>query len=302
MKNAINYYYNLNPSNIRQKGKNYYFDIDNNNYILFPIEEVSIDLKTVYELNIELLNQGFPCHQIVLNVDNKVLTNINQSPYVLTKIFVKNRVTQINDLLIFYNINLDTKKFESLKRNDWKNMWINKIDYFEYQINQTGKKYPLIRESFSYFIGLSETAIQFVDNIFLENNTYFVISHKRFKSDDTLFDTYNPFNFIIDSRVRDISEYYKTMFFKGYNILDDIKKYIIYAGLNNYECNMLFARMLFPTFYFDCYEEIIIDENNNKKLLQIINLIEKYEVFLKEFYLYLKTFTQMPDVEWIIKT
>lgn len=301
MKNAISYYYNLKPSNIRQNGKYYYFEINDEKYILFPMPQMNVDLKIIYEFHLNLLNQGFPCHQIILNSDNQIMTNINNLPYVLVKTFVPNRTVEINDLIFFNSVNFNIEKFESLKRNDWKSMWINKIDYFEYQISQMGRKYPLIRESFSYFIGLSESAIQFMDNIIPDNNALVVVSHKRFKSDNTLLDIYNPFNFIIDLRIRDVSEYYKTMFFEGYDILEDIKKYVIYARLSSYECNMLFARMLFPTFYFDSYESIILGEKDEKDLEPIINLIEKYEIVLKEIYIYLRTFTPMADIEWIIK-
>ena len=42
-------------------------------------------------------------------------------------------------------------------------MWIRKIDYFEYQISQFGKKYPIIRESFNYYVGLAENGISLLN-------------------------------------------------------------------------------------------------------------------------------------------
>lgn len=36
-------------------------------------------------------------------------------------------------------------------------MWVQKIDYFEYQVSQMGKKYPVIRESSIYYVGLAES-------------------------------------------------------------------------------------------------------------------------------------------------
>ena len=52
------------------------------------------------------------------------------------------------------------------------------------------------------------------------------ISHRRIHKKDTLFDLYNPINFIIDVKVRDICEYYKTCFLDNQNIIDDIKNYL----------------------------------------------------------------------------
>ena len=57
-------------------------------------------------------------------------------------------------------------------------MWVQKNDYLEYQTSMLGLKYPLIRESFSYYIGLAETAIEIVNSL-EKTSVSLVYSHRR---------------------------------------------------------------------------------------------------------------------------
>ena len=103
--------------------------------------------------------------------------------------------------------------------NLWKQLWSNKVDYFEYQITQVGKKYPLIRESFSYYIGVVEAGICLLNN---SKKLRCSVAHKRITKNEDLFEFYNPTNYILDTRVRDLSEYFKTMTLGSYNEKDYI--------------------------------------------------------------------------------
>ncbi|NLM96471.1 MAG: hypothetical protein GX175_02475, partial [Halanaerobiaceae bacterium] len=72
--------------------------------------------------------------------------------------------------------------------------------------------------------------------------------------------------------------------------------------INTYDCMLFFTRLLFPTFYFDIYEDIINNGEDEKELLRIINRVNDYEEFLRKIYTYLKTITTIPDIEWLKKT
>ena len=146
MKNTINYYYNLNINTIHQKEKNYYFKVDNKNYLLLKCSNIE-ELDDIYRLNM-YLSQILPVHRIVLNVNNEVITKINDSNYLLLELFSNNNKINLNNIIELSNIRIPFS-VDKLKRNDWYNLWIKKVDYFEYQLSQIGKKYPLIRESFS---------------------------------------------------------------------------------------------------------------------------------------------------------
>ena len=79
-------------------------------------------------------------------------------------------------------------------------------------IGENGKKYPLIVDSFNYFVGFAENAISYYNNIDNLSNYRYYISHKVIRFDDTIQVIYNPLNIIFDYKVRDIAEYVKNSF------------------------------------------------------------------------------------------
>ncbi|MEG0026384.1 MAG: hypothetical protein RR847_04345 [Bacilli bacterium] len=296
MKNAINYYYNLLPNNIHQRNKEFFFNVGVDNFILKPINKELNDINNLYEITLNLLRQNVYTHQFIFNKNNNLITLINEKWYVVLKVYITNkRKIVVNDIVFFSQIiiNMDSLK---IKRDSWYVLWSKKIDYLEYQVSQLGKKFPLIRESFSYFVGLSENAISLVRDI---NNIDLKVAHKRIIKSNSLFDLYDPFNFVIDTRIRDICEYFKSCFFEGDDVFTDIKLYVESSQLTVNECLLFLGRMFYPTFYFDIYEDILLGQNKEKQLLKIINRISDYEILLQEIYSYLKRLMMIPEIEWI---
>lgn len=134
------------------------------------------------------------------------------------------------------------------------------------------------------------------------NYNELVIAHKRITKDNTLYDLYNPLNFIIDFKIRDASEYFKELFKNDINPLEQIKLYIENSNLNNQDYLIFYIRMFYPSFYFDLYETIIENNDDDDKLKKIINKSLEYEKLLKEITIYLKKYINLPEIEWIKKT
>lgn len=122
-----------------------------------------------------LISKNIYCHEIINNKEQKIITIINNKPYILLKVHYNNNSPININNIISYNIQIDNNK-----KCDWYKLWCTKIDYYEYQIREYGKKYPLIRESFSYYNGLCETAITLLSRIKL-NNINMYINHQRIK-------------------------------------------------------------------------------------------------------------------------
>lgn len=302
MKNAIYYYYQLSTSHVHQTEKKYRFFVGESEYLLIPVEMPMALMNGIYQLTLYLFQRNIYCHQFVLNKENELVTHINQLPYVLLHIYHHdNRLITIDDMIDFSNRTLYLPEIPALKRDDWYSMWTEKIDYFEYQISQFGKKYPLIRESFNYFVGLAENAISLLNYFSNIPKQPLVVARRRIKVSDTLFDFYNPLNFIIDNRIRDASEYFKQKFFENPYVFDDIKYYLETNHLSDYEMILFFARMLFPTYYFDLYEDILIDGKEEKILYKMIEKVKDYEELLKKIYLYLQKQVSLPEIEWLMK-
>lgn len=300
MKNVIQYYYGIIPSNIHKKNKQYFFSINKNHYVFLPVERSPEELNVIYEISNNLSEKKIHNHKIILNNSNNIVTFVNQVPYVLLQTYIKNDdIIILNDIIHFQNNTTITENNPILSRTNWYQLWVNKIDYFEYQVSQLSKKYPLIQESFSYFVGLAETGIALYKMTYQESKNRYVIAHKRIRSDATLFDLYNPLNYIIDTKSRDAAEYFKSLFLKKEDVINDIIYYLQYSQITDYEAQLFFIRLLFPTFYFDVYEDVITGNLKEKELNKIIIYAQKYEILIKQVYQYLKTTILLPEVEWL---
>ena len=103
----------------------------------------------------------------------------------------ENKVIDISEInfINYYNENINVHRI--LNRTDWGNLWSNKIDFFEHHISEVEKKYPVLKESLNYFIGLGENAIAYVKNTNMEvkpsRYDVLTVSHRRIKSYQTLF-------------------------------------------------------------------------------------------------------------------
>ena len=292
MKNTINYYYNIMPLSIHQFDENYIIKINNYKYIFMPFNGNINNLIFIYNF---LTNNNIYCHEIIYNKEKNIITNIKDKPYVLLKVHYNNNYLINENNILSYNFQIET-----IKKCNWYQLWCQKLDYYEYQIREYGKKYPIIRNSFSYYNGLCETAISLLSNIKIDNiNMY--INHQRINKNMTQLEFYNPLNLIIDTKVRDISDFIKIKFFKGDNSLEDIKKYIKMSNLNYNEVLLFYIRLIYPSYYFDTYDEIIQGKAKEDKLLNYINQSNKYEIFLKEVYILLNNYYKLPEIEWIKK-
>lgn len=305
MKNNIMYYYNLPIDNIYQNNDYYYFDIRNERYELVIYTRDIKEQQAIYELNKKMIMSNILVHEIIPNKDNYIVTIINNIPYILYKIYInKEKEISLSELTYLSNYNFEYD--DILKRENWDTLWAKKIDYLEYQINQIGKKYPILVDSFSYFVGMAENAISYVKNTNLEvkkeQTDINVISHRKIKECNKLNCIYDPLNIVIDHKSRDLAEYIKTSFFKNnIKIFEELDQYFSNHYFSLYGIRILFARILYPSFYFDTYEEIILNKKNESSILEISNKIKEYEIYLKNIYLYLKRFYDIPEIEWLIK-
>lgn len=303
MKNNIMYYYNLRIDNITQNNNNYYFTINNDNYCFTIYTRDIKESDAIYKLNKYMLSSNILVHEIIPNKDNYVVTIINNIPYILYKIYInKNKKLTINELTYLSNYTYQVDKI--LTRNNWNILWSNKIDYFEYQINQMGKKYPILVDTFAYFTGLAENAISYVKYTTLETQIETsdnpVISHR--KINNTVESLYNPLNIILDHKSRDIAEYIKLSFLnKNTNIYQELDSYFTSNYYSEYGLRLLYARIIYPSFYFDMYEQIIQGLRKESDLLNIVTLLDDYELYLKEMYYYLKKYHNIPEIDWITK-
>ena len=297
MKNMISYYYNINPTSIHHNANTYKFVINDDRYIFIKTDLPLERIDGCYRISILLRKHNIYSHMIVLNIENTPFTIINNNCYVLLKVMIDDYLLILEDII---NFNDRCKKLKMNKKIEWYDLWTKKIDYIEYQINQFGKKYPLVRESIDYFIGLSEMAISLLNYIDF-SKVNISVQHKRISNGYTSDDYYNPLNFVIDSITRDSAEYFKANMFINRNIFDDIKYYIDYSDMNEEDLKLFFVRMLFPTYYFDMYEKVLNGTFDEKRIMKIISNIDQYQDILVDIYYYIKQYVELPNIDWYQK-
>lgn len=305
MKDTISFYYNIDIDTLEEKDGKYHFKYQNRDFFFVFFNRNLEELEDLLDCISEMQKKGIDVHGILINKDNSILTKINEYNYIL---FSVNNCSETYDIfdIIDMNNKLTLNNYNSkLYRNNWENLWMQKVDYFEYQIRELGLDKQVIKNSFSYYIGLVENAISYVHNVKLKypSQGTIVLSHRRIFYPNYKLNYLNPLSFIFDLEVRDIAEYLKAMFFSDDDeseVLEELKSFLKIKRLTIYEYNMLYARLLYPSYYFDIYEEIMNKERSEEDLLKIISKNENFEEFLKKAYLEITKYAILEKVEWII--
>lgn len=305
MKDMINFFYNLNIESVEEWNAFYYFKWQQNNYYFVPLKRSEKELIDLVEISKELKIRGVECHDLILNKFGKLITNVYDTNYILLKpIGDLNEEYDIQKIIKLNNRLILTPNKSNLYRNSWSKLWSDKIDYFEYQIHELGKDKELILDSFSYYIGLGENAISYVNNTNKKYRQTFkdriCLSHRRIKYPNIKLNYLNPLSFIFDLEVRDIAEYIKSAFFEGTEALNYLKEALKINQFSIYSLELLYARLLYPSYYFDIYESIMNDQEEEEKLIPIIEKAEDYEEFLKDAYLEINKYAPIEGIDWIL--
>lgn len=296
MKNFIEYFYNMRIDKIVYVDGYYYFVLNSYIYKLYVYDDYK-DVNFLVEVNKRLVGNTL-MSEIIINRNGEAISNYNNNSYILIRIYVNiNKIISLEEISYLAN----SLHRENMQIN-WGNLWSRKIDYLEELINENGKKYPVIVDSFNYFVGMAENAISYYNNVGLSENYKYVISHRIIRFNDTVECLYNPLNIIFDYRVRDVAEYLKNAFFRNnLNVYYEFKNYLKNNNLSVNEIQLLVARLLYPSFYFDMYDDIIVDEKEEKIIFNVITRLDEYECYLSKIIEYLSVNYGIEDILWLKK-
>ena len=159
-------------------------------------------------------------------------------------------------------------------------LWEDKINLIEEKnipnIQMDDYFYNYVMKSSIYIIGLAENAIQYVKNIMLDyriNTLPLTISHRRLKYFSFL-ELLNPFNIVIDFKGRDYVELFKNNLIT----IDELFQCIDKEHMTIMEVSMIFARIIFPSNYFDLFEQSYLTHHDiRNKIIDFYNNIEEYQ-------------------------
>jgi len=297
MNNFIEYFYGIKIDKVIYNDKYYSFIYNGFVYRLYIYNDEPRGVKFLYDTNRMLVGNTL-MSEIIINRNNDILSSYNGFVYILIKIYANvNKVISLDEISFLSN----SMYKENINVN-WGILWSNKIDYLEDLINENGKKYPLIVDSFNYFVGMAENAISYFNTIDIDSGYKYVVSHKIIRWDDTVEVLYNPMNIIFDFRVRDVSEYIKNSFFNNnYNIFEELVNYLRKNYLSLMEVKLLISRLLYPSFYFEMYEDILIDNKEEKIILDVISRLDEYEEYLGKVISFFKVNYDIEEIGWLKK-
>lgn len=305
MKETLEYYYGLDIENIEELDGKYHIKQENQDYFFVFYNRGIEELEDIINVSNEMVKKGINVHKILINRNNSFLTKVGEYNYILFAVSNLSEEYDIFDMVkISEKLVLNNNK-SNLYRNNWGTLWSEKIDYFEYQVRELSIEKEVVKSSFSYYIGMAENAISYVNNTNMKygGDAYrIVLSHRRVFYPNYKLNYLNPLSFVFDLEVRDIAEYLKAMFFKKdiSFCLDELSSYLKIRHLSLYEYQMLYARLLYPTYYFDVYESVMNKNGNEEQLVNIIKKCDSYEEFLKKTYLEISKYAKIDKIEWII--
>ncbi len=303
MKDFINFYYGINIDSIKKENDYYRFDYNGDIYYLIPFNQNASRINYYQDFTNRLLKYNIQSHIIMINKDNNYISNMEDVNYILLKTINKNDEISIIDIYNYQKLFLNEKIMPNKNYTYWSSLWAIKNDFLESSLKEL-KKDKIIDLSFDYYIGLSENAIIYYNmtvNNYKNNNNYLTWCHKRVYYPNQTINYFNPISYIYDYEVRDIAEYLKETFFVDKNIAyDELNTYLKICRLDNYKTNLLFARLLYPSYYFDMLEKWINNKCESSKLIGIISKQKEYEVFLKDVYNILSSKALLFSVDYLI--
>jgi len=262
----------------------------------------------------------------VPTVAQELIGKINEESIILFKLpHFNNRhfFNEGQDLASFHKIGrfYPQPPQKATRLGQWKTLWENRLDQLEHWWAQKLPKIPanrfekLFYETFPYYLGLSENAIQYIADCLWEDErnevgtgTICLIKYQpQTGSDGVIF----PTELIYDHPTRDIAEWIRSKYEAGaplQEVIQFLNNYEQHLPLSSIGWRMLYGRLLFPLSYFETIEGYYSAPSENakewyeRKFFNLINQTESYEHFLRTFYKNIglpARSLQIPEIEWL---
>lgn len=297
MKETINYYYNVYPKKIVEINNGCYFYFNDFKYYFVETSKSIEEIEFLVKVSNLLYKRNIFVDTFIMSKNKTFYVVLNDKIYILLRVnALENDKYSLNNLIYFNNLLL-------LKNNNvvpYDVLWGKKIDMFESEMADLNIDYPIIQESFDYYVGLAENALSYyVDIKETENMNDAKVSlgHKRLNKYALSGLINNPINFTFDYEIRDTALYIETKFFDGVldfeEVVDALKKF------NRLDLRLLFSRLLYPMYYFDQVKLILEEDVDEKTLIKFIRKSRAYEMLLLDVFNVINKKYNIPKVEWL---
>lgn len=234
----------------------------------------------------------------ILNNYKEYISKKDNLNYILiqTKGILKENVT----IKSIYEVSLKNRTSMPKSSLNWADLWSKRIDYMEYQIAELGKNKKEALDTFSFFSGMAENAISFIDiNKIKLTNVKYSVCHNRIKYPNIALDYYNPLNLKLDYEIRDAAEYIKVKLMQNCDVSKDLNFIINYCDYNEDDLKLFFARLMFPTTYLDNLENIILSTANENIIDSYVDNVDNYLNMLQDAYLEIQKKVSLVVPDWL---
>ena len=325
-------FYRLEPQYIQQNDTYKQFFANDTLYTIVPVTHLDEEvLLEIFELSNHMIQHGDRYASAFHPSRNgKYLVTFENVDYVL----LKNKPIKgpINKRLGRKLAKFHTrgrmypKKVEKVNRSgQWRKLWEKRLMQMEKVWLSIAQSEPdlmfhrLFVDTFPYYMGLSENAIQYLVDTEMDESRELIdhgtVCHQRFhhhkwKSNPLIR---NPFDWVFDHAGRDISEWIRSYYFhyrQTYQpgIQTFLQDYEAITPLSAFSWRLIYARLLFPLHYYECVENYFTSSSEEQKhsLEETLRLYMKhakeYEQFLRNFKMFIPSHSirqQIPDLQWL---
>ncbi|MEK5172959.1 spore coat putative kinase YutH [Heyndrickxia sp. FSL W8-0496] len=325
-------FFNITPEKSFLEGNYVRYLHENTLYTLIPVTTIQEEqLVEWYEMSEHLFAQGDRyVSRFVSSKDSKFLITVNDEDFCLLKNKYHSLPRKINHgrkLAKFHHRgrSLRTELQNVSRIGQWKSFWEKRLDQMEKVWYQNVQNHPdhefeyLFIDSFPYYMGLCENAIQYLVDTELDDTPQLIdagtICHERFNKNTWGKNHWirNPFDWVYDHATRDLAEWIRDQYFRNKRtFLPDLQQFLrsyqSISPLSLFSWRLLYARLLFPLHYFECIEEYFVTGSEHRKksleekLKQTLRDTEDYERFLGDFFQIAEIPSRgqnLPRVEWL---
>lgn len=284
MDNILKNYYNIDYS-MNHIG---YFKYNDNLYYIDKIEHIGCFLD-VYRCYRFLMNQlNINGYRIIKNNQN----NIISYGYVL---FVYEEKSFSLDY--YLKLTLQPIMNQKILIRDIKEQWIEKIDIVHKHVSDYAFSFKHNQDVVSliyYYCGIAENSVSLLNYILnIDLNASITLGFALKKTIMTFdYELLNPTYYTISSRARHIIYLFKSQFITR----DDFHIYLENYEYDIFELVYLFARLLFPSEFFNC---IINQEINDKLIESFYKQICKEKSMYCMMYDMISFYIALPKISWI---
>ncbi|MBP1913139.1 spore coat protein YutH [Lederbergia galactosidilyticus] len=324
-------YFDIHPETSRRIGDQMYYLVEGSVYSTVQVTQWQEEaLLELYEMSEHMAKIGDKkVSTFVPANDQKFLITLNEQDYVVLHnhyVNSSNRKNRGRQLARFHERGryLQSPITQLNREGQWKEFWIQRLEQMEKVwsglVREPSEERfnQLFVESFPYYLGICENAIQYVKDTELDESfgqsDQRTICHQSFGEstwDSSQIAIRNPFDWVVDHRARDIAEWIRECYFlhqRSYKplITKFLQGYQSIAPLSKFSWRMIYGRLLFPLPYFLSVENYFLSPSEaskkqlEEKLDRYIRNAQEYEVFLREFFHLANQQTgEMPPIEWL---